>query len=643
MKLLRQSSAALLIFVIFATCGPSLGLAPEIVVCLDQCPASTPTGVEYRRVQRGTTEPKTLILWNRGTVELEVTSVTLAKESAEFAIVMDKDKQGCPSDSFRLSLGSHDNSSATCELVVTYTPMDAGEDDNALVIVSNDPVSPRKEVPLFSSEIGPRLLIDPATIDFGLVENRAGPVTAHVTNVGTEPVDVVGLEIAGSTDEFCVSFEDSACAAKLAVARTLDPKDSFDVAIAFSEVDNGSGAGQLSAEPADATVAPGRATLAGPPVARCDKDMREEPLVAFEIDGSPSLTPGGSICRYAWTADGPSGSINVGKFNKGEALEGKELESCPAGQNSVERPCFIADTPGQYEFSLQIVDCRSNCALKDPGETCDSDEACCSFDCAQGQKSCGEPTSDAAVCAKGGGCEIDSAATVCPVSVVPEQSLYVTLAWDGTVDMDLYVVRCSGEDPRWTTSDAVYWSHPTQDWCEPRETNGVVCTVNADCADLSSGGMAYEWCLPEGETATPAVCTDATDDPFLEIDATNGLDRPEAIAVDLPCADTYAIGVDFFGCGQGQGNACEGDVHTATVQIFVLGLEIPGSPIVADMTRHDFWTVGRVVLPDTLSCACFQAEPVAKDINPVPDRVVSQLPSPCANAPYVCDPDPCVE
>lgn len=557
--------------------GPTRGRDPDIAV--------QPTGaVLFGRVIVGEEAESPVVVRNVGDGELVVDRVTLRGGATSAYRLVEAAPPGA------LAPG------AAAEIAVVYAPVAGGGTTDTLEIASNDPDEPLVLVEIVASDSGPHLRVEPALVDFGLVEGRTGPVATRVVNDGTQPVTVGEIVLVGGAD---FTFEAAAPAGTV-----LQPGDAFGLTVTYAFDPAGAGNGRVEVRPVESGTPDAHLELRGPPLAAVGADVNIEPLEVAILDGRPSAAPGNVVSEYRWTlAEAPAGSHTAEDFAAGLPQIVKDEERCPAGQNEVARPCFFPDVPGIYAFDLVVVDRRPSCALGDAGEGCSDDDECCSFQCGGGV--CLVPGMTEDVCAQGGGtgCEIASVNSARQlVRAIPEQAVFVTVSWNGDGDLDLHMVRDSGTNAAWTaTPDDCFWSNPAPDWGAPDPSNGVMCTTSAECTVVP-----YTTCRkPVG---MPGTCIDATDDPRLVIDDTDGF-GPEAIGMKLPPADTYHVGVHYYP-----------DEHMsprrATVHFFVLGEELfppgygPGAPVSTLLDRNDFWYVGRVVVPAVIADATIEAAPI---------------------------------
>lgn len=579
---------------------------PEIQVD----PANT---MFFPRVVAGTVHRAPLVIRNVGQAPLVVGDATfLGDRSGPFSLP--------DAPSFPLSI----DPGGSQVLTVAYSPaVGSGGtvDEDTLVITSNDPMPNRARWPvrLRSANSGPVISIVPAEVDFSLIENNRGPVTLIVTNSGTEPTVVAGLDLEGGPE-----FELTPVSG---LPRPLDVGDRFEVQVSCttadaSDVSNISGIATLTARPESAEHQAGSATLFGPPVADAGPDRETTPLPKqpLYLNGRGSRSLGNTISLYQWTIlSWPDGSETAPAFNGGAAQEPVYVDApaCPPGQNAVPEPCFIPDVPGTYRFGLEVVDQRPMCALGNVGSTCDVDADCCSFQCSG---SC-STLDGTGICREGGGCTIPGVNQSEMEVHAFGEGLLVYLNWDGSGDFDLHMVddlagRCAAggqncrDDSQCNTGDTCtttmrrqwrsvgdcYWQNPQPDWGALRVDNGVSCATGSDCMEYAD----YPDCLgPAGA----GVCTNTLDDPRLAKDEAIAF-GPEIIRLRRPIhspgpPNVYHLGVHYFP----QPSFFE--ARTATIRVFYEGVEVfaaaqPGVPLARQLTNQpnvftSFWYVGWIV------------------------------------------------
>ncbi|HEY3352969.1 MAG TPA: choice-of-anchor D domain-containing protein, partial [Polyangia bacterium] len=597
--------------------GPTRGAGPSIVT-------DPPAEVVFAGVVSGDTATRPVTVRNLGSSDLLISGISLNGTDGGFALGDDVDAvKG-------VSIAPGDERKFT----VAYTPRTTGDHSGALEIASNDFVTPRLALNLRSSQKGPRIACTPAFVDFALVENRSGPVTATCRNDGTDPFPVESFFLDGSA-EFGAPVVTG-----LSPGDTLGVGQSFTVQVSYTMSLAGNGRGFFVVKPPTAAgVSRGQLPLFGPPVAAAGADITVAPLTLVNLDGSRSRAPGNTagVSVYTWALTrAPTGSKTADQFTNGEEQWVKEISAgvhevkCTAGQNKVMAPCFFPDVPGVYTFALKIRDHRADCPLGRGG--CQDPAQCCSFACAAG--TCAQT---GGVCsAAGSGCDIDSANGVdaaqpdldheIGVHAIPAAGIYVQLKWDNNGDFDLHLARESADPAsgrKWNdrsggscTSDSqcssgkcniatsscagtgndCYYNNPNPDWGVLDPTNNQSCLISADCTHLP-----FSTCRGAGGNNK---CIDASDDPRLLIDMTTA-GGPEAIEMKLPPIDAYHIGVDHF---PNQSDATKGN---ATIRVFVGGVEIYADGVAGPVTQglgvSDFWYAGYLVVPAILSDAHFVA------------------------------------
>jgi hypothetical protein len=579
--------------------GPTHGTGPTI--------QTDPTAeVIFSGVASGDTATQIVTVHNVGSSDLVISGIAVnADAAAGFGLADDAaEVQGvsiAPGDARTFS--------------VTYTPQNSADHAGTLEISSNDYVTPRLGLQLRSSQKGPHIKCDPTALDFALVANRMGPITATCRNDGTDPFPVESFFIDGSAE---FSFESSG----LTAGGTLAVGDTFTVTVTYAMSLAANGRAYFVVRPSVSGVSRGQLPLYGPPVASAGADITVPPLEVVNLDGSRSRAPGNVVTTFFWDlTKAPAGSKTADQFRNGERQWVKEIGDppqpevkCAAGQNRVLAPCFFADVPGIYTFTLKVRDHRADCPLRGGGAACGDPAECCSFDCS------GTCAATGGVCAESGtGCDIDSDNGVdttnaaldseMAVHAIPASGVYIQLKWDNDGDYDLHVVRDSAvpsTGKRWNDRSGgvgfgndCYYGNPNPDWGVTDPTTSQTCVTSTDCKS-----QPYTTCRNISGTN---FCVDASDDPRLLIDMITG-GGPEAIEMKLPAADTYHIGVDHF---PNQVDATKGN---ATIRVLVGGVEIfavgLAGPITQGLAVSDFWYVGRVIIPPILSEATFEAEPV---------------------------------
>jgi hypothetical protein len=146
-----------------------------------------------------------------------------------------------------------------------------------------------------------------------------------------------------------------------------------------------------------------------------------------------------------------------------------------------------------------------------------------------------------------------SAPAQCHMQAVPEDKIHVELSWDtGDTDLDLHLVQEGGS-----------FFDSRQDCCW--------CNKNPNWGESGS-----------------------SDDPLLALDNIVGY-GPEDLTVDAPEDGDYHVKVHYFKDLQGSGN-----VTTATVKIYLNGVEVDGSPFGQTLTHNQVWDVGYIRWPSAV-------------------------------------------
>lgn len=214
----RAAEVCLLALIALASAGCDdklgVGTTPRIRV--------VPTSHAFGSVAVGQEEPVRVTVTNIGGGDLNVTSVQLTSTSStDFAL-----------DPVTVPRKLRTNQSFTFDVV--YRPVDVGADSGRVVIRSDDPASPSTNVELTTLDIGPRITVEPDTLDFGTVERgMTSSLSATIKNDGfadlivdslstvpgsdfsvTAPTTVPFTLAPGATKQFTVAFTPTGCAAR---------------------------------------------------------------------------------------------------------------------------------------------------------------------------------------------------------------------------------------------------------------------------------------------------------------------------------------------------------------------------------------------------------------------------------------------
>lgn len=176
----------------------SAGLG-KIKVCVgDQCDANA--RISYGNVSRGQTANQTIHIENVGGGDLDLRDIKLESLSTEYcapqATSLPEGVTDCPLTNLCKVLRPGES----YEVVVTYAPVDGGQDTGVVKISSGDAQNGAIEVPIEGVGAGPALCfcvmdgatcVNAALVDFGAVDVGAtSSKTARLVSCGTDPVDL---------------------------------------------------------------------------------------------------------------------------------------------------------------------------------------------------------------------------------------------------------------------------------------------------------------------------------------------------------------------------------------------------------------------------------------------------------------------
>lgn len=189
----------------------------------------SPTALEFDTVTRGSSGARNLTIVNTGVANLKVTGLAVSGLNAgDFsASLLPGGVTIAPSDSFRTA--------------VTFAPLDSGERNAVLTVLSDDPWQPSLDVPLSGRgrSRATRLLASPSPMQFDSIPPGAARVTSLIMkNAGDMPLSVSGFNIhGGDADQFTVD----------STARfTIASGDSAGIAVRFAPLTPGSKSSELA-------------------------------------------------------------------------------------------------------------------------------------------------------------------------------------------------------------------------------------------------------------------------------------------------------------------------------------------------------------------------------------------------------------
>ncbi len=179
--LTRTFTALLLAAVVVSSCQcdePLADLVPEIAVA--------PLTLDLGLVRVGAVTEHTIQIGNRGTGVLNLSSVVVDPIDHGFSLV---------------TAPAFVDPGAAVDVVIRLDPLIVDSFDAALVIDSNDPVTPRVEVPLHAEGGPAHLVITPDPVDFGRVNEGLGAVIAvQVENDGFSAATITAASFAAHAD-----------------------------------------------------------------------------------------------------------------------------------------------------------------------------------------------------------------------------------------------------------------------------------------------------------------------------------------------------------------------------------------------------------------------------------------------------------
>src|SRR5690606_33138239 len=144
------------------------------------------------------TSSQLVTITNVGTGNLRINGMRIEGQGANRFSLIVADADGNPAEYNGQEVTITDEADDRFEIRVDYTPTDVGGADAVLIISSNDSQTLELRIPLQALEVGPQPQFTPNPIVFGQVlggEIVTQPVT--ITNVGSAPMQVTGLELSG--------------------------------------------------------------------------------------------------------------------------------------------------------------------------------------------------------------------------------------------------------------------------------------------------------------------------------------------------------------------------------------------------------------------------------------------------------------
>lgn len=261
-----------------------------------------PENIPFQGVTQGASDTKPITVHNKGTGTLVISGleVTGGTVAGEFSID--------PTEGFDVLAGQQ------AQIQVTYSPQDAGQDDGAVIISSNDPDEPEVSVTL-GADVRPDLEVTPPDVLEFLAVEQGGTETQDVSlrNVGYADLVISGLEFTVNPGDPAVFSLEGLPGDFPGNPIVLAPAEGIVIQVRFD--DNTTiedELGQLEIEhdsPNDSNpyilLIMNSGTPANlPPVAVIDPPSQTvHGLDPITLDGSGSFDPdaGDSVSRYLWS------------------------------------------------------------------------------------------------------------------------------------------------------------------------------------------------------------------------------------------------------------------------------------------------------------------------------------------------------
>ena len=178
------------------------GAAPTVntATCI---PGVTPVPtLAFGSLQPGGSFIREVRIFNDGLFELAINQASVQGMVPDFAVVGGNDYSGV------IEPG------ATVDLQVKYTAETQGSNTANLVIPSTDPVNPVLTIPITGSELGPKLCINPTSLDFGTIPvATTRTLSVTLTNCGEADYDLTQLELINNNSAATVFTSPAAGAA----------------------------------------------------------------------------------------------------------------------------------------------------------------------------------------------------------------------------------------------------------------------------------------------------------------------------------------------------------------------------------------------------------------------------------------------
>jgi hypothetical protein len=296
--------------------------------------------IDFGLVKPPASEMKPLVVKSIGNLNLQVTSV-----KPTMMTTSDYTVQASP---LPASLAPQKSASYS----VSFSPSVGGEEDGAVEIVSDDPITPRLVVLLKGIGQAPRLCVDPTSVEFGdQTLGTTGSKTLRLISCGAEAVTVttLGLVVDGSTPANGMTplF---ALAGPPTLPLTLQVNASLDLSVTYTPKLFGDDTGLIAITTADGER--GRVPLHGHGVG-CSLTITPNPVAFGNVSSGAGRTSkilqvrnaGSGACTITAIAPPATAAFTLDK-------EPKLPDTIAPGQSDTVTVTFAPPTDGPYQDKL---------------------------------------------------------------------------------------------------------------------------------------------------------------------------------------------------------------------------------------------------------------------------------------------------
>jgi hypothetical protein len=336
----------------------STDAVPQILV--------SPNNGDFGAVDAGEIKLLPLTITNVGTAPLIVDTIQVSG-SEDFSVLLSEDGEaisGELDEPIRLMSGENQ------VVYARYAPMVAGPDQGSITFINNDFQQQEYTLPLIANGAAPCIQVSPETLDFGaglLVSDREmetpNVIPVSILSCGASPLKVTRIEFEGDmfglNTEVMPIDEENLILLPAADPDQLLPEQVIEVGF-WPTVEMSYGGRMLvytntSTEPVEVDLFGRGVENACPIPATTESFLEVPPLEILNLDGSPSVDPGGEVRRWVWTVvERPTGSVS-------QVVESLTSVLDPAGggpEDDEETPTatFFVDLAGRYTIELQVYD-----------------------------------------------------------------------------------------------------------------------------------------------------------------------------------------------------------------------------------------------------------------------------------------------